>query len=295
VFFSSFLKNPRGLLDAVLTYLAYLHRVDGASAHDHPWYFYLERLAWFHHGRGPVWTEGAILVLAAIGFAAALRRVPPASFTGHAGLLRFLGFYTLLLAIAYGLIAYKTPWCLLSFWLGAILLAGVGAAVIVGWQTRRWVQALAGAALVFITAHLSWQAWQTSYVIPEERKNPYAYAQTSPDILELVDKVNALARAHPEGPATLIKVMAPAGDYWPLPWYFRNLTKVGWWDDLPSDPGAPIMVVGARLEPRLDPKIEDTHTMTGIYGLRRGVFLDLYVAEDLWKKFMANKAAGGHP
>ena len=47
--------------------------------------------------------------------------------------VRFLALYTFALAAAYSLIAYKTPWCLLSFWHGMILLAGVGAA----WLVRR--------------------------------------------------------------------------------------------------------------------------------------------------------------
>ena len=41
--------------------------------------------------------------------------------------LRFLGFYTLLMLVAYSAIPYKTPWCLLGFLHGMILLAGAGA------------------------------------------------------------------------------------------------------------------------------------------------------------------------
>ena len=42
-------------------------------------------------------------------------------------MLRFLGFYTLLMATAYSVIPYKTPWCLLGFLHGMVLLAGIGA------------------------------------------------------------------------------------------------------------------------------------------------------------------------
>ena len=50
---------------------------------------------------------------------------------GNARFIRFLSFYSFVLTAAYCLISYKTPWCLLSFWHGMILLAGVGAAVAV--------------------------------------------------------------------------------------------------------------------------------------------------------------------
>ena len=94
-----------------------------------PWYFYLERLAFFHSGRGPIWSEGLILGLAVAGGIAAFTRKELAE--ANAGFMRFIVFYTLLLTLIYSGIAYKTPWCLTSFWDGMILLAGVGAVAVV--------------------------------------------------------------------------------------------------------------------------------------------------------------------
>ena len=48
----------------------------------------------------------------------------------NASFVRFLALFSAILATAYSLISYKTPWCLLNFWFGIILLAGVGAAVV---------------------------------------------------------------------------------------------------------------------------------------------------------------------
>jgi uncharacterized protein (TIGR03663 family) len=292
VFFTSFFSHLAGALDALRTYLPWLHRAGGASPHNQPWFFYLERLLWFHQGRGPVWTELVIAGLAAVGFLAFLRSRPPAF--GNPCLVRFLGFYTLLLTAVYSFISYKTPWCCLSFWLGAILLAGIGAAVVVRWQTKRWLQALLSGLLVLAAAHLVWLAWEASYTQPADRRNPYAYAQTSPDILELVEKVQTLARLHPDGHQMLIKIMVPDRDYWPLPWYLRQFQRTGWWDTLPPDPLAPVMIVGAGLEGGLGDKMDESHIMVGIYSLRPRIFLNLYVAEPLWKRFMAEKDKTGH-
>ena len=55
------------LLDSVRTYVPWLKRAGGHSPHVHPWSFYLQRLAWFHPVKGPVWSEGLILILAAVG------------------------------------------------------------------------------------------------------------------------------------------------------------------------------------------------------------------------------------
>ena len=44
------------------------------------------------------------------------------------------------------------------------------------------------------------------------------------------------------------------------------------------------MIVAAKYEAHLDEK--KTHLMTGFYELRPGVFLELYVELELWKKWL---------
>ena len=287
VFFTSFFTNASGPLDSLRTYLPWLHRAGGASPHIHPWYFYLERLAWFHQGRGPVWSEALILVLAGVGLVAALRGRGLGG--ASVSLVRVLGFYTVLLTGAYSVISYKTPWCLLGFLHGMILLAGVGAAVVLSLPTQRWLRAVVSAGLLIAAGHLVWLAWQASYVLPADRRNPYAYAQTSPDILELVEKVQAIARVHPQGDQMVIKVMAREGDYWPLPWYLRQFPHAGWWDAMPQDPLAPVMIVGAGCGTGLAGKSGASHTTAGFFSLRPSAFVELQVESALWKRYLDAK------
>ena len=64
------------------------------------------------------------------------------------------------------------------------------------------------------------------------RRNPYVYAHTSSDVLNLAAKMEQLARLSPEGHAMVIHVVTPE-NYWPLPWYLRSFNRdhVGyWWD-----------------------------------------------------------------
>jgi predicted membrane-bound mannosyltransferase len=111
------------------------------------------------------------------------------------------------------------------------------------------------------------------------------YAQTSPDLLNLVRRVEGLAREHPQGSNMLVKVMTADGDCWPLPWYLRNLNQVDWRDQVPADPYAPVMMVSAQLHAGLDEK--KTHVMVGYFQLRPQVFLELYVELDLWQRWLA--------
>jgi hypothetical protein len=260
--------------------LPWLQRAGGASPHIHPWTFYLERLAWFHPPKSPVWSEGAILVLALVGMGV--------SWVGRKSALhRFLAVYTVALTAAYSGIAYKTPWCLLSFWQGMILLAGVGAAAVSEATRGRTWKLVWGLVLAGVTAHLAWQAWRASFVFFADRRNPYVYAQTVPHLRQLVERVEAVADAAPTGRETIVQVVAPGHDYGPLPWYLRRLRHVGWYDALPGEPLAPVVVVAARLDARLDEQTDRRWIMVGLYEQRPGVFLELYVERELWLRYVS--------
>lgn len=278
LFFSSFFTNFAGLLDSARTYLPWLKRAGGHSPHIHPWYFYLERLAWFHPPKSPVWSEGLILVLAAVGAVVSL--------VGKRSLHLFLALYTIILTAAYSAISYKTPWCLLGFWHGMILLAGVGASALVGSLRGPALKVVTATVLLALTLQLGWQAWRASVVFAADRRNPYVYAQTVPDLLHLVRRADGIARVAPAGFDTVIKVVAPQSDYWPLPWYLRRFRQVGWYDSLPDDPFAPIVIVAAKLDARLDDRSGRKWIMAGITEFRPGKFFELYVELELWKKFV---------
>jgi hypothetical protein len=143
VFFSSFFTNAAGPLDALRTYLPWLRRAGGATEHVHPWNFYFERLLFFHVRGGPFWSEGLIVALALAGFIGALRASPGLL------LLRLIAFYTFWLTLIYTLLPYKTPWCLLGFYHGMILLAGAGAALL--WRACR---------PAWLKAALRWSCWR---------------------------------------------------------------------------------------------------------------------------------------
>lgn len=288
LFFSSFLTNAAGPLDSLRTYLPWLSRAGGESPHIHPWHFYLTRLLWFHTGSGPVWTEALILGLAVMGSVAAFRRKGLAD--ANATFVRFVTLYSFALLAAYSLIAYKTPWCLLSFWHGMVLLAGVGAVGIMSSVKRKVVKIAVGFLLLAGAAHLLWQAVETDFVYPADRRNPYVYAHSSPNVKALAAKIRGLAAVHPDGNRMLVKVMAPGSDYWPLPWYLRAFPNVGWWNEVPSDPFAPVMAVSSKFKARFDEK--DTHQMPAIFALRPQVFMELYVEAGLWRAFLEKNPPG---
>ena len=117
-----------GVADAVRAYGYYFER-SGTPWHGHAWDYYLRLLAHFPATGTPFWTEGLILVLAAAGGVAAFTRAPEAGADPRG--LRLLALYTLVLLAVYCAIPYKTPWCVLGFLHGMVLLAGPGAVYLV--------------------------------------------------------------------------------------------------------------------------------------------------------------------
>ena len=74
---------------------------------------------------GLVWTEGLVLLLALIGLIAAAARSTSGFWP------RYVALYSLITALVFSVVRYKTPWNLLPFYAGFVVLAGYGAAVLI--------------------------------------------------------------------------------------------------------------------------------------------------------------------
>ena len=260
IFLSSFLTNPRGLVDGVLTYAPWIGRAAGHSPHVQPWYYFLHLLGWWQRGDGPRWSEGLILILAAAGWVigwlpARWNRLPDAS----VWFVRWAGCYTVLLTAAYTAIPYKTPWCLLGFLQGMILLAGVGAVGLVRLIPTLPAKIVLSLVLLAGTSQLAWQAYRASFEMPAELENPYVYVQSRSGILQLSADLEELARAATDGHAVPVKVIWDNDYLAPLPWYLRRFENVACFNHLPDNAAAPI-VISAPGTTRLSPGYWTTRT-----------------------------------
>ena len=280
LFFTSFFRNPQGLADAVRAVGAAFERAGHPGVHAQPWSFYLQTLAYSRGAAGPVWSEAFLLFLAVAGGIAACGR--DSSPGESPRFLRFVLFFTVVTAAAYSLIPYKTPWNLLPFGLGLVLLAGHGAALLLRAGRSRLARALVLAALAPGFVHLAVQSYRASFVDHSSPDNPYAYAPTSPDLLRLVAEVEGAAAASPEGRDMLVEVIAPPDETWPLPWYFRRLGRVGYWTDpaaarrdVPAG-WAGAVVASAAFADEVAEGLGEGYART-FYGLRPEVVLALFL------------------
>ncbi len=251
LFYSSFLSNPNGILDSVRTYATYFSRASQNQLHIHPWYYYLQILIC---SRGPVWPEALIVFLAVVGFIAAMTKKGLSGVDFH--LLRFIGFYTLIMTVLYSVIRYKTPWCLLGFLHGMILLAGVGAVAIVRLAPNVLARTFISLLLVAGGAHLAWQGYSGSYKFYADNRSPYVYAHPTTDVFTIARRVEEIAEVDPNGREMIIHVICPGKDYWPLPWYLRSFPNVGYWTEVDNvKPPAAVIIASAKVQPALMKKL----------------------------------------
>lgn len=266
VFLSSFLTHPRGVLDSIVAYRTYFARGAGVNTvHVHPWYFYFECLR----------SEAFIAVLAIVGLLAS-------------GAPRFLKIYTVLMVAIYCAIPYKAPWNALSFWHGAILLAGIG----VVWLAQRVPKLIAVAVVAIGVAQLGWQARADSFQYASDPRNPWVYAHTGTDVFLIVKQVEALAAVHPAGRAMPVQVFTRQ-NLWPLPWYFRRFPNVRWWNGVSDTaPLAPVILATPDMELALLHRIYEVpppgqremyvNMFDRYVELRPSVEVRGYVAKSLW-------------
>jgi predicted membrane-bound mannosyltransferase len=241
-------------------YTTYIGRAFSEPLHAHPWYYYFTLFGW---------AEIVVLLLAvAAAVAAALLRRDP--------LVRFLAVYALVMFALYSALPYKTPWCVLSAWYAVALLAGLVSPV-----------RLRMAALALLVPVLAFQSWHGA----RDPQSPYAYVETTPDVLVIRARLQELARVDPK----LAVLVLTSDNPWPLPWYLRRFPNTGWARAVPVSGRPPdTILVSTSLEPALARWLYETQPPgeRELYlnmfevplQLRGGVELSGYARKSLWDR-----------
>jgi uncharacterized protein (TIGR03663 family) len=226
----------------------------GGQGHEKPFWYYAVLLA-------GGWSGAVVLGLAALGMVRAFR--PPRQI--------FLAGYALFIAVLYSAIPYKTPWLALNLWLPLAILAGFA----VEWlwlaapkfSVRILILAFTG-ALGILIGH---DTRQRVFVNPADEKNPYAYAHTGEDLSRLPARLEELA-LESKNPNPHIAVVA--ADAWPLPWYLRKFSQVGYWQPGQETGGVDFFITTTDVSGELARRLKDFRPE--YFGARPNVLLILW-------------------
>lgn len=226
--------------------------------------------------------ESPILVLACFGTLAALFERRKNRFAVFACAWAFG------LLVAYSIIKYKTPWLVLSFVVPLCIAGGY----FVQWFARRGREWLVAALVVagLMLAACLYQTVVLNFFKYDDDTYPYVYSHTRREAVEMVREIELASEL---AGTKELAVSIAADEYWPLPWYFRDNKNVGYSGVVyPSyDPQATPVIIGRKNDDpkhdsykKLVPLLAGKYTEVGMYPLRPGVDLVLFIRSDIAPK-----------
>lgn len=261
LFYSSFFQNYKGIYDSLQTFAVWTKT--GRVAHVHPPYTYI---IWL------IRQEAALLFMGAVG--AVIVVLKPKN-----SLALFCALWSFGLIAGYSLIPYKTPWLLLNFVVPLALIAGYAIQAIS--EMDRGQLRLVFAILVLAICIGTYQTIDLNFV-NYDNDNPryvYVYAHTKRNTLDLVNEIERIAKQE-SGGLTGITIVSP--DYWPLPWYLRNYSRVGYFGRMAASNEA-IIIANENQKDEIEARFGELYRQIpskeagGSFELRPGVRLLLYV------------------
>jgi uncharacterized protein (TIGR03663 family) len=288
LFYSSFFTNWQGVTDSVKAFTVWSKT--GQEAHVHPATTYL--IKWLP------FQEAPLLVIGAIGAALALWK-PKNPFA------LFCGLWAVGIIAAYSLIRYKTPWLMLSFLAPLALIAGYAVEWLYQLIRNQDISRTVGIATVLVVwcvasglvPNLALASYDRPYnwktVVPlyqmvdlnflnydnDNEYYVYVYAHTRRDLLKLIDDINLVAQHGGTGADTGITIVSP--DYWPLPWYFRDYKRVGYFGHM-SATTEPVVIASQNQRAEVQAAMGDRYRqINSSFALRPGVDLLLFVRRDV--------------
>jgi len=114
----------------------------------------------------------------------------------------------------------------MNLFLPLTLLAGFAIEWIWFTTTKFSVRAAVSVCILTLGFLIALDTRQWVFKFPAGENNPYAYAHTGEDLLRLPARLEELAR---ENEISNPRIAVVATDAWPLPWYLRKFSQVGYW------------------------------------------------------------------
>jgi hypothetical protein len=183
---------------------------------------------------------------ALLGVVAGLRYIFPSD-----SRYRYIAIASAGTLLAYSIVSYKTPWCIISMLWPFYLLLGAVIQEAVSKTHRRvlwWI------AVPLLAASLAYSARLNFFVFTDDSE-PYVYVQTYEDIDWVTKPILKVAKSEPDGYQMEGAIML--GSYYPLPWIFGDFTRIGYFNKETPPPrwDYDFLMIDAASEVEIEPKL----------------------------------------
>lgn len=245
--YSGFGRDFKAVRESYSTFFISTARALHTPVHTYPWYYYLDLFTWLEFFEKQPWNEDVLVVLSALAVVM-LFRTRQVSLPCSTEMLRFTTCMTLALYAIYSIIPYKTPWN------GVIILYAMAlpAGIMMAWLWQQSSAWLRGILIAVCLINPAVQSVWLNFKIPADPANPYVYAHTGPEIVQMNTRIQSMIEAIGDKPDFGIYVIDDTGYYWPWPWYLRQSDKVGYWTEIDrSMLSAAMILAPLRMEDRI--------------------------------------------
>ena len=255
-FYSGTFFHWNGIKGLYQSFHAWFKTGHAGNGHEKPFYYWLTLIARYE------WPICAGLLLC--GFCQMFRNIG----------LRFLAINGVGLFLAYSIVNYKTPWCIISIIWPLLFVFGAFVLIV---RKERLALASAIATLLLLTSIIwcialnyfrcstftdfSWdrEKSRVANISGFFASEPYVYVQTYNEIYKLTTPVLQLARRDPAYYHITGHIIR-ASPY-PLPWILDDFPRVGYYehDNYPPTMDADFLLVQEDKVAQVEPKLHDSY------------------------------------
>ena len=213
-FYSGGFLDFSSLKGLAQTFAAWFQTGVQGHGHEKPFYYWVELMARYE------WP-------ALLGLVYSVR----ALFPGMNRLTRLMAIYGCGALVAYSIVPYKTPWCIISviwpflFLFGEALESLRAAFARFSWRGGALVSGIVAALI--LGASLA-SAVRLNYYHPTDPSEKYVYVQTLDDLFKLTVPLDRLTAKDPTARHMTANILLSS--YHPLPWLLGDFDAVGYYD-----------------------------------------------------------------
>jgi uncharacterized protein (TIGR03663 family) len=238
--YSAFFQDPNGVKNFFYAFYLWSETGSKGNGHQKPWFYWLNlmtQLEWF-----------AMLGLLLVPFA--LKKVPSA--------LRLTSVTGFGLFLVYSIVAYKTPWCVLSFYWTFILVAAYWLSQWMKRSNLKWPVLILFIAGCAVSAY---QTYDVAYENPDQEGHLYIYGQTFRELMVPLNEITEMGKIDPSVRNTL-KIQVLSAFTWPLPYILGGFKQVAYYgeNNAPTEFTADYVIMDQTYEARYAPRLKGNYT-----------------------------------
>jgi uncharacterized protein (TIGR03663 family) len=268
-------SGVKGLYEAYKPWFA-----TGSEGHGHekPWYYWLKLMAPsgdFSRADCLGYELPALAGLILCLFSLRLKTVS----------LRYLAIYGVGTLMAYSIVRYKTPWCIINIIWPFLFIFGAATLII----RPKYKNLLYNSSAILLSISLGSTIWLNYFHCTTDTE-PYVYVQTYNDIYKLTDPLLKLAHKDPIFYQLTGHIIR--GSAYPLPWILDDFPKVGYYehDNNPPKFDADFLLVQEDRVKDIEAKLHDSYYTE---PLRIRPYQDtskLYLSARIFKGFFSGRS-----